>query len=474
MNKHKAEPNAGKLIESLRSIGYSFEAAVADLVDNSISAQSNRIEVRCDYNSMNPYLYVLDDGRGMDKKELFHAMKFGSSGPNEVRSPDDLGRFGLGMKTASLSQCSILTVVSKKEGEINALRWDVETVLGDGEWNIIQLDENSIAELPGHSQLTGYTTGTLVIWQNMDRVEKRSSDIAITLSKKMTVTRRHLSRTYHRYIDGDARKVQIKVNNAPIEANDPFLTNNVKTQCRPERKIQYGNDQVIVQAYILPHLNEISNEEIESLGGRGELRRLQGFYVYRCKRLIIPGTWFGVASKKELSNLARIRIDLPNNMDIEWDVDVKKMVANLPDALKEKISQNIEDVTDRSRNVYSKRGRKQKDQEQFVWIRLASHEGEQTTYSANRDNPLIKRLMENGATPKEVQALISILEGSLPYSAIIADVENNLQPTEMKVEELISVAEEMLRAGAITIEKLKTVEPFYSYPEIYEKFAERR
>lgn len=472
MNKQKAEPNAGKLISSLRSIGYSFEAAVADIVDNSISASANCIEIRCDYNSITPYLYILDDGRGMDKRELIEAMKFGSSGPNEIRSPDDLGRFGLGMKTASLSQCSKLTVVSKKNGETNAFRWDVNSVIGDGEWNIIQLDEKTTEELPGHSQLTKHATGTLVVWQNLDRVEKRSSDLPATLSKKMIVTKNHLSRTYHRYIDGDARRIIIKINNATLEAHDPFLTKNVKTQPRPERKIQYGKDEVIIQAYILPHLNEISDRDIVSLGGRGELRKLQGFYVYRCKRLIIPGTWFGIIPKGELSNLARIRIDLPNNMDIEWDVDVKKMAANLPDALKEKISQNIDDVTDRSRNVYIKRGRKQKNQEHFIWVRLPSSEGEPTVYEINRENPMIKGLIDNSASQKEVCALINIIEGSLPYSAIIADIEDNLQKKDVDLDELISVTRDMLKAGAVTIEMLKTIEPFSDYPEIYRIFAE--
>ncbi len=129
-------PDPVSLIESMRAIGYSVEAAIADLIDNSISAQANAVEIKYDA-SDDPFVAILDNGWGMAPDELTNAMRHGSHNPTDEREPDDLGRFGLGLKTSSLSQCRKLTVVSRKDRVTSARRWDLDVVQHSGRWLVV-------------------------------------------------------------------------------------------------------------------------------------------------------------------------------------------------------------------------------------------------------------------------------------------------------------------------------------------------
>src|SRR5258708_3144611 len=108
-----ATPHAGNMIEDFRSIGYSLQTAIADIVDNSIAAKEKNIWIDLEWNGENTAVIITDDGIGMSKDELINAMRPGSKNPLADRSSEDLGRFGLGLKTASFSQCRILTVATK-------------------------------------------------------------------------------------------------------------------------------------------------------------------------------------------------------------------------------------------------------------------------------------------------------------------------------------------------------------------------
>ena len=154
-------PEAGSVIESTRSLGYSFHDAVADIVDNSVSAGAEHIDIMCDYDCAYPYLSVLDDGCGMDDSELRAAMTYGSKNPLDHRDDSDLGRFGLGLKVASLSQCSCLTVLSKKNGEVNGYCWDLKEVRRDNQWNVLVVDYRDVQGMQIEKLLT-YEAGTLV------------------------------------------------------------------------------------------------------------------------------------------------------------------------------------------------------------------------------------------------------------------------------------------------------------------------
>lgn len=127
-NLRENKPTADILMMSMRAMGYSFESAVADIIDNSISAESRQVVLRFAIDPSNLFVAICDDGHGMTSNELFDAMKYGSEQKRDGRSDTDLGRFGLGLKAASLSQCRKLTVASKKNGCVSAYIWDLDVV----------------------------------------------------------------------------------------------------------------------------------------------------------------------------------------------------------------------------------------------------------------------------------------------------------------------------------------------------------
>jgi len=330
-------PYAPMLMESTRAIGYTIEAAVADIIDNSITAQARNINIKF-MTVDKPYISILDDGLGMTFDILKDAMNYGSCDPNQERNENDLGRYGLGLKTASLSQCRRLIVVSMANGIISAFCWDLDFIrLQKGKWTLQCFDDNEIIGLPQIEELKKQGTGSLVIWQNLDKVCVGATNIHRIITSKIDAVRNHLELTFHRYLSGatDIKKVVININNKEIKPNDPFLlqkstilvseTINVKYDAGGEKKTA----QVRVTPYILPHLSQMENKEIDRLGGIDGLIKNQGFYVYRNKRLLLYATWFRLARKTDVTKLCRVKVDLPNSLDSEWSLDIKKSACPL-------------------------------------------------------------------------------------------------------------------------------------------------
>ena len=191
-------PHAPTLMESTRAIGYSIESAIADILDNGV---------------------------GMTKEDLIVAMQYGSRSPLDTRSENDLGRYGLGMKTASLSQCRILTVLTKKGGVLSGAQWNLNHIRETQEWSLLLLGEAEAKNLPSFSKLNNYEHGTLVIWQDLDKFGIGESDIAEAFTRKMGLIRDHLSLVFHRYLSGEPglKKLDIKMNEESVVPQDPFL-----------------------------------------------------------------------------------------------------------------------------------------------------------------------------------------------------------------------------------------------------------
>lgn len=160
-------PFAPILMESTRAIGYSIESAIADVIDNSIAAKASKIDI--DFFPLDgAYISILDNGKGMDENELVKAMQYGSRNPLDKRSSLDLGRYGLGMKTASLSQCRVLTVISKQNDIVVGAQWNLNHVNEAQSWSLIILDEQEIKSKNNWEKLADYRHGTLVIWEETD------------------------------------------------------------------------------------------------------------------------------------------------------------------------------------------------------------------------------------------------------------------------------------------------------------------
>ena len=257
-NLRENKPTADILMLSMRAMGYSFESAVADIVDNSISAEAKRISIRFAIDPKNLYVAICDDGHGMSSEELFDAMKYGSEQKRTGRSESDLGRFGLGLKSASLSQCRKLTVASKKDGHISAYVWDLDVVEQKKDWYIIECTEDQIKEINGITWLEINEHGTIVVWENFDLLEKSTGSVYSTLTKYQESVDNYLSLIFHRYLNRPKTTgVEVSINNHKLTGLDPFLENHNKTNVRKCVRIPIMDStgverMVVVQPFVLP------------------------------------------------------------------------------------------------------------------------------------------------------------------------------------------------------------------------------
>lgn len=317
--KIQSIPEARLLLASLRSVGYNEETAIADIIDNCISAQAHEIKIQFDWEKKR--IVILDDGIGMSEKNLIENMRIGSSDPSKIRDEGDLGRFGMGMKTAAFSLGKKLAVITKFGAKVSNASWDLDQIPTIG-WNLIIRDENEIAEFS--SQIG--VQGTIVVIENLDRVididdEKKAKDKFYRIAAK---TEKHLALTFHRFIEEDG--LVLKLNNNPIKAWNPFVLENGATQELSEESV-FSDDgcvKMVIQPYVLPHKTKFaSDDEYQAAGGPKGWNYHQGIYVYRNRRLIICGTWFDYIKKEPAYNLARIKIDITSASDEEWKIDIK-------------------------------------------------------------------------------------------------------------------------------------------------------
>ena len=422
---HKLPPSAASLSETMRDLGYSAETAVADIIDNSITAGALSVEIYCVLTGEVPFLAVLDDGSGMTTEELMVAMKPGSISPKVKRKPNDLGRFGIGLKTASFSQCRQLTVITSKNGVRSAAQWDLDLVEEHDDWLISILDEHEIDQFDFADQIG--TDGTLVVWKKMDRLfENHSGKVRDEIvNQKLSGLNRHLSLVFHRYLSGEyskSPKIKISVNGHEVEPFDPFCLNNKATQHLPEEKIRIGNDKVVIQPYILPHHSKLSAREYDFYQDRSDFISNQGAYIYRNGRLMAWGDWFRLVPKNEATKLARVRIDFQNSMDESWTIDIKKSKARPPRQVMERVKQIINQITGRSIGVHKKRGQRLFDETKApVWERFA--DSGKVRYEINYDHPLLKSL-DNGLNDVQrdlFSSIIASIAASLPLEMIYSD-----------------------------------------------------
>lgn len=441
MKVKQSTPYAPLLIESMRSLGYSFDTAIADLIDNSVSAEAKNIQILLDP-SDNPQLIIFDDGYGMDSVTLEEALRFGSRGPKEERAPHDLGRFGLGLKSASLSQCRKLIVASKRDNKVCCFSWDLDEVQRTNDWSIIEYSPEETAALPSIDLFDAVESGTYVLLQDFDRISASSSDVSSTIIKSLESTEGHLSLVFHRIMSED--RLSISINGRSIEPKDPFLENHKSTQRLREQEITIDGSKITLQPYILPHRNKLTAEDLKKVGGSEDLRTHQGFYVYRCKRLILWGTWFRLLSKDELNKLARVRVDIPNSLDEVWSIDVKKSSASLPDKIRKNLYGSIRDSVFGSKKVIEYRGKLNRDDDvSYVWQRLSNRDGG-VNYHINRELPQVQVL--NSVLGSESQRILEVLlqniEQSFPTSSIYLDVaDGEINDSEEDVDGLLSSLE---------------------------------
>lgn len=343
------EPDATRLIFGLRDTGYDVHTACADIIDNSIAAKASTINVEIALlQDGRKFVYFGDDGEGMDEDGVRRAMRYGAP---ERENPESLGKFGLGLKTASSSVCKRFTLISRKSRNqrLAKLTWDLDHVAGRRAWemlaeNVTQAEKEKFEELCG-------TTGTLLVWEKCDRILAREYEPG-SVNERNAIRRlteslsKHFSLVFHRFLDKSdtrARDVEIYVNQDAVEPWNPFYPAKSE-QVMPERQqkvvieLQDGSTQVAhIKAWILPHSRDMSKEEADKFARI--TNRAQGFYVYREGRLIQDGGWLGVFGAAEPHySLLRIEFDFNYKLDDAFKIDVKKsrilLDPNLEDYLK--------------------------------------------------------------------------------------------------------------------------------------------
>ena len=438
-------PDAASLMMSARSFGnYDLPAALADLIDNSIKAGAREIALTCRYGDGDPEIRVRDDGHGLSGRELRDAMRPASSNPLAERSPDDLGRFGWGMKSASFSQCARLTVLSRRDGELTGCVWDLSDVEA---WRMGVLEPEEIVAFASPELIA--KDGVEVVWSHCDRLSENNTLTQAEFNALIVHAGNRLAFVFHRYLAGEVRgkRLTIRLNNRKLEALDPFYRDHEATQQLEAEPLEIGGRMIEIQPYILPHFSKLLPNQYDQLGGEEGFLRNQGFYVYRNHRLIISGTWFRLLRHGELSQLVRVRVDLPNALDHVWKITIDKSDAQLPAALRNRLRQLVDGLRRRSSRVYRSRGgRLDRPGTTSVWSRYAR--GGEIRYAINREHPVIEALLDVGDDDQRqaASAALKIIEQAFPVAAFSQDATREADGIHQTLSDPVAFRADLIAA----------------------------
>ncbi|MFI3297378.1 MAG: ATP-binding protein [bacterium] len=485
IEKVSAVPAPASMIETFRAIGYSLETAVADIIDNSISANSKNIWLNSIWRGEDSIITIHDDGNGMNSEELIEALRPGTKHPLDDRNEGDLGRFGLGLKTASFSQCRMLSVISKREGYAPVYySWDLDYVNESRQWELLRYIPEEFEHF-----FDDKNYGTLVVWSKIDRllpVGTTSSDenAMAKFTESMERVKNHIAMTFHRFIED--KQVKLYSWERLIKPWNPFLASEPATQVHPEDYISNG---ATMRGYILPHKSRISEDVYKYAEGQNGWGAQQGFYVYRGRRLLLSGDWLGLFRKEEHYKLARIQIDLSNNLDTEWQIDIKKSTARPPLSCKDQLKSYAMRVRSQACEAFRHRGRiiKQRSGQTFQPLWLDKKKGNKWSFTVNRDHAIIQEYKDLAQTEPEkaIEMLLRFVEETIPTKTIfIKESEQGDSQTKPfeggdNYKELIVPAKLIYKNQLIqgkTVEQAKAflmnLDPFNNYPELIETLEE--
>jgi hypothetical protein len=485
-----APPHAASLVESLRAFGYDLATALADLADNSLFSQAKNVRLHFHWAGAESAIALADDGTGMDEPTLVNAMRVGSRNPRETRHKDDFGRFGLGLKTASFSQGRRVTVLTRqKRGPAIVRCWDLDHIAKSNEWRLLR--ETSPLAQRLADQLADKTRGTVVVWENLDRLTadtrtENDSDQDAFLRRADHV-RDHFAAVFHRLMEG-TKGVKFHLNGRRIAPWDPFLADEPATQRLSTEKLSLQDHRIAVQPFVLPHLSKLTAAAHRRAAGLRGWNAHQGFYIYRNRRLLVAGDWLGLKGwrQEEHYKLARIRVDLPNAMDHEWEIDVTKSRARPPEILREELIRIGERTRSLGKRIYSHRGAKltpRSDMERvLLWEPTAKHN--KMFYRLNRQHPLLKQAFAVTSNSSSLNALLRLIEETVPFPHIA--IENSEKPeslpgpfensAESQIREVMENAFHSLVSSGYSAkeagERLRTLWPFELFPALLQSLSE--
>lgn len=409
----EASPNPEYLIKSIAEQGYSLETSLADLMDNSISAKADKIEVLIDTDSEPFKLFLADNGEGMTEEELSENMQFPSNSPEESRLDFDLGRFGLGMKTASFSQTRKFTILSKKKGEkkYHGRTWDVD-FLRDNGWKIIINSDEEVANIMYQynrlseeylNKFEDFEANTIVVWDGLYKFEEylKEKNRKDSLKREVTeVTSDYLALVFHRFMEKDLNPLNIRINNTQVTPFNPFPEEEKDfRQIEPKQSV-FRSDVIKIEGFVLPSraISETKKGLTKWTTRHRGLMDMEGLYIYRSGRIILFGGWNGIVKKAPRLQLARVRVEVGNSVDHLLHLNVAKSQIVVPYELRNAFENYIQELKIEAEREYYNRGIRKfsakKSQNNFqLFDRSYSSKG--SILEVNNNFPLIKSLQDS-------------------------------------------------------------------------------
>ena len=481
-----APPRAVAMIEALRGLGYSTATALADIIDNSIAAGATTVDLTFVWNGPGSSVRIEDDGHGMSAAELDSAMRLGDRNPLDQRSENDLGRFGLGLKTASFSQCRRLTVASTGKDGLQCLRWDLDVLAAsaDDGWHLLEGPDDSAAALV--ADFGTREKGTLVLWEVLDRIVSdgfREQDFLDLIDR----VERHLSMVFHRYLEGARPLLRLRIAGKSIAPWDPFLSGHPAKPWHSPPASAPGMPGVEVECHVLPHKDRLSAKEFESAQGPDGWTAQQGFYVFRNKRLLVAGSWLGLGqgrgwTKDEAHRLARIRLDIPNSADAAWKIDIRKSTARPPVEIRAWLAKLADDTRARARRAFAMRGQtpRTRNGEAVSQVWQSHHFSGGMRYRIDTTHPAVRAVLDDakGLAP-QVLAMLRIIEETVPVQRIWIDTAEQREtprtgfagePAAAVMDVLKIMYRNMVQLKGMSPSQARSrlllTEPFQNHPEL--------
>jgi len=461
-------PNPEYLIKSIAEQGYSLESALADLIDNSISANANQVEVLIKTDEEPFILYLTDNGDGMDEKTLKTSMHFPSTSPDTSRKSDDLGRFGLGMKTASFSQTRKFTVLARKKGttQYQARTWDLEA-LKDNKWQLIVNSQAEIEKIVSAykkqsndnlGQFKIHEPNVIIVWYGLYKYEEylEEENRRKALKREITeVTTDHLSLVFHRFMESKKQHLKLRVNNKQLQPFNPFPEKNLRSVEFKQKG--FGNDSIKLEGFILPSYSIEETNESNITKWTTKYRSLldmEGIYIYRANRIILFGGWNGLIKKAPRLQLARLRVEIGNGVDHLLHLNVAKSQVIIPHDLKDAFESYINELKDEAKKEFFNRGvnkfPKKSQSQESLFVRNPSNKG--VLLEVNSEFPIVTQLQQELSTQGQAQLKILLKMINTQISDIKQTHEDRVflgieQDNNITTDELLTTIRALIKSG---------------------------
>ena len=427
----ECEPNLANFTKSLLSIGYTHYTAILDLIDNSIAAESNMIWINYEIDSQGSSIIISDNGNGMSEPKLFEAMRIASADPFQVRNNNhDLGKFGLGLKLASFSQCNNFQVISKCDKDnFCSFSWDLDIVRKFNKW-LIQKEEvhNFKAEIQRK-------TGTDVILKNL-----RDINVNIDVEKIMSRLYYHLATVY-----GLIDNVEFYLNGNKVIKIDPFFTS--PSSNSTEFEPIYHNDLTIkVRNFQVPHYDNLNPSDKKNFDSLKDIGMLDGIYLFRKNRLIAWSGWEGLSTNKRIVDLQRLAIYIDEEADKLFNIEVKKsQISILDDSLRKKIIAKIKSFSHTANRPYKKRAELSLKDIADLWVLIKKED--KISFKLNKDSEIVKQYKNKQINLNE---FLDLIDGTMPIDSILYYLNTDRINREDYKEKKKTSAEILLKMGLIS------------------------